>query len=104
MSELEKRNVSLIAIAKDSNRRLLKMKEQSDFKIPIIPDLGGKIAKSYNMLLTEKTAGHDDIQVNISIPAKVLINNNGDIVWYYIGAKEDRPSIEIITDALDKYL
>jgi len=80
------------------------MKEKNNFTIPIIADRGGKIVKSYNMVLTEKTAGHDDIQVNIALPSKVLINNKGIIVWHYIGAKEDRPSIEIITDAIDKYL
>ena len=80
------------------------MKEKNNFPIPIITDRGGKIAKSYNLILTEKAAGHDDIQVNIAIPSKVLINKKGDIVWYYIGAKEDRPTIETITDAIDKYL
>jgi len=104
MSEFEKRNVKLIAIAKDSTRRLIKMKEKDNFSFPIISDKGGKIAKSYNMFITETTAGHDDLQVNNAIPAKVLVNKNGEIVWYYIGAKEDRPSIEIITDAIDKYL
>ena len=104
MSELEERNVKLIAIAKDSSRRLLKMKEKNNFDIPIISDKAGKIAKLYNMFITEKAVGHDDLQVNNAIPAKVLVNKNGIIVWHYIGAKEDRPSIEIITDAIDKYL
>jgi peroxiredoxin len=80
------------------------MKDKNEFTIPIIADRGGKIVKSYNMILTEKTAGHDDIQVNIAIPSKVLINKSGNIVWLYIGAKEDRPTIEIILDAIDKYL
>ena len=104
MSEFENRNVKLIAIAKDSTRRLLKMKDNNNYNFPIIADKGGKIAKSYNMFITEKTEGHDDLQLNNAIPAKVLINKNGEIVWHYIGAKEDRPSIEIIIDALDKYL
>ena len=56
------------------------------------------------MFVKETMAGHDDLQVNNAIPAKVLINKNGEIVWQYIGAKDDRPSIEILTDAIDKYL
>ncbi len=104
MSEFEKRNVKLIAIAKDSTRRLKKMKEVNNFNFTTIPDKGGKIAKSYNMFVTEKTDGHDDLQVNNALPAKVLIKKNGEIVWYYIGSKEDRPTIEILTDAIDKYL
>ncbi|MFX1340447.1 MAG: peroxiredoxin family protein [Promethearchaeota archaeon] len=104
MSEIEKRNVKLIAIAKDSIRRLKKMKDNNNFNFSIISDKGGNIAKSYNMFITEKTDGHDDLQVNNALPAKVLINKNGEIVWYYIGGKEDRPSIEILTEAIDKYL
>ena len=38
------------------------------------------------------------------MPSKFLINQVGNIVWQYIGAKTDRPSIDLIVEAFEKYL
>lgn len=104
MAELEKRDVVLIAIAKDSKRRLLRKKEERGYTFQIIEDRAAKISKLYNMILKEETEGHDKMQVGLPVPSKVLINKNGVIVWRYIGPKEDKPSMEIITEALDRCL
>lgn len=45
------------------------------------------------------------MKVKQAIPSKFLINGNGEIVWTYIGEdKTDRPSIEMMMDAIDKNL
>jgi len=104
LAELEKRDVVLIAIAKDSKRRLLKKKEERGYTFQIIEDRGATISKLYNMILKEPAEEHDKIQVGLPVPSKVLINKDGVIVWRYIGPKEDKPSMEVITEALDRCL
>ncbi len=45
------------------------------------------------------------MKVKQAIPSKFLINAKGEIVWIYIGKdKTDRPSIEMMMDAIDKNL
>ncbi len=104
MDELEKRDVVLIAIAKDSKRRLQKMKNERSYTFQLIEDRAATISKLYNMILKEPADEHDQFQVGLPVPSKVLINKDGVIVWRYIGPKEDKPSMEIITEALDRYL
>ena len=80
------------------------MKYKNDYKIQFITDRAGRISKVYNVFLDRKTAGHDGLQISHAIPSKFLINKEGNIVWQYIGAKTDRPSIELIVEAFEKYL
>ena len=50
------------------------------------------------------TAGKK-IKVKQAVPSKFLINKDGIIVWKYIGKdKTDRPSIEMMTSIIDKYI
>ena len=104
MEILKKNNVKLISIAIDLPEKLIKMKYKNNYKIQFITDRAGRISKSYNVFLDRKTAGHDGLQISHAIPSKFLINKEGNIVWQYIGAKTDRPSIELIIEAIEKYL
>jgi peroxiredoxin len=103
-SEIADRNVKLISIAIDSQRKLALLKERYHSPIQFIADRGAKITKSYNVYLEKEHPDHDHFQVNHAIPSKFLINNDGIIVWNYVGKKEDRPSIEQIINAIEKYL
>ena len=69
-----------------------------------ITDRAGRISKAYNVFLDRKSAGHDELQISHAIPSKFLINKGGHVVWQYIGTKEDRPSIELIVEAINKFL
>jgi len=104
LSILKKYDVKLISIAIDLPDKLTKMKYKNDYKIQFITDRVGRISKVYNVFLDRKTAGHDGLQISHAIPSKFLINKEGNIVWQYIGAKTDRPSIELIVEAFEKYL
>ena len=80
------------------------MKYKNNFKIQFITDRAGRISKAYNVFLDRKNARHDELQISHAIPSKFLINKERNIVWQYIGAKTDRPTIELIIEAIDKYL
>jgi peroxiredoxin len=101
---LKKHNVKLISIAIDLPDKLIKMKYKNNFKIQFIIDRAGRISKAYNVFLDRKSPTHDGLQISHAIPSKFLINKKGNIVWQYIGAKTDRPSIELIVEAIEKYL
>jgi len=104
LSILKKNNVKLISIAIDLPDKLIKMKYKNNLKIQFITDRAGRISKAYNVFLDRKSAVHDGLQISHAIPSKFLINKEGNIVWQYIGAKQDRPSIELIVEAIKKYL
>jgi peroxiredoxin len=104
MSKLKELNVKLIAIAIDLPDMLINMKYKNDFKMPFITDRAGRLSKAYNVFLDRKSAGHDDLQISHAIPSKFLINKDGNVVWQYIGSKTDRPTIEMIVDAINEYL
>jgi peroxiredoxin len=97
-------NVKLISIALDLPDKLTKMKYKNNFKIQFIADRAGRISKAYNVFLDRRTEIHDQLQVSHAIPSKFLINKSGEVVWQYIGTKQDRPTIELIIDAINKYL
>ena len=80
------------------------MKYKNNFKIQFITDRAGRISKAFNVFLDRKSSEHDGLQISHAIPSKFLINREGIIVWQYIGTKTDRPSIELIVDAIEKYL
>ena len=40
----------------------------------------------------------------LAIPSTYLINQNGEIVWHYIGTKTDRPTIDAIIGAIEEKL
>ena len=104
MSILKKYDVKLISIAIDLPDKLIKMKYKNDYKIQFITDRAGRISKAYNVFLDRKTAGHDGLQISHAIPSKFLINREGNIVWQYVGTKTDRPSIELIVEAIENNL
>jgi peroxiredoxin len=83
---------------------LQKFKEENNFSIDIVGDRGAKIAKDYNVYWFAPGGG-GSLKVKQAVPSKFLINKNKRIVWTYIGKdKTDRPSIEIMMEAIDKML
>lgn len=104
ISEFEKRNIKLISIASDSVRLLSKFKEENNFHVDMISDRGAKIAKLYDVYWYAPGGGKD-YKIKQAVPSKFLINKDEKIVWKYIGNdKTDRPSIEMMTDVIDKLI
>jgi len=104
LSEFKKRKIKLLSIASDSVRLLKVFKEDNNFKVDMISDRGAKIAKEYGVYWYAPGGGKD-YKIKQAVPSKFLINKDGIIVWKYIGKdKTDRPSIEMMTSIIDKYI
>jgi peroxiredoxin len=104
IEKFQQRNIKLISIASDSNRLLRNFKEENKFSVDMISDRGAKIAKEYGVYWYTTGAGKD-YKIKQAVPSKFLINRQGIIVWKYIGKdKTDRPSIEMMTEIIDKYI
>ncbi len=96
--------MKLLSIASDSIRLLRKFKEENNFNVDIISDRGAIIIKKYGLKWFAPGAGKK-MNIKQAVPSKYLINKEGIIVWKYIGKdKTDRPSIEMMTSIIDKYL
>jgi len=94
----------LLSIANDSPRLLSKFREENGFKVDLVADRGAKIAKKYDVYWFA-SGGAGNMKVKQAIPSKFLINKKGKIVWRYIGKdKTDRPSIDMMMEAIDKNL
>lgn len=104
LSEFKKRKIKLLSIASDSVRLLRMFKEENNFEVDMISDRGAKIAKEYGVYWYAPGGGKD-YKIKQAVPSKFLINKDGIILWKYIGKdKTDRPSIEMMTSIIDKYL
>ncbi|MFX1500182.1 MAG: hypothetical protein ACFFDH_04360, partial [Promethearchaeota archaeon] len=70
----------------------------------MISDRGAKIAKQYDVYWFAPGGGKN-YKIKQAVPSKFLINNNGEIIWKYIGKdKTDRPSIDMIMSIIDKFI
>jgi len=88
----------------DSVRLLRKFKEENKFDVDMISDRGAKIAKQYDVYWFAPGGGKN-YKIKQAVPSKFLIDKNGKIIWKYIGKdKTDRPSIEMMTSIIDKYI
>ncbi len=76
--------------------------EENGFNFTMISDRGAKISKAYNIYTFGSMLDMSFMKIKLAIPSSFLIDSNGKIVWRYIGARTDRPSIEILTTAIDE--
>ena len=70
----------------------------------MIPDPRALIAKNYSVYTFGSIADVSLLKKRLAVPSSFLIDKQGTIVWRYIGARKDRPSIKSLTDALDNKL
>ena len=93
--------MTVIAISTDSVRHTIAMAEEHNFKFTLISDRGAIIAKTYNVYTYGSMLDRSFMKTKMAVPSDFLIDKTGTIVWRYIGARKDRPSIEILTNAID---
>jgi peroxiredoxin len=67
-------------------------------------DRGAKIAKAYNVYTFGSMLDISFMKTKLAIPSDFLINRSGIIIWRYIGARTDRPSIATLLKAIDENL
>ena len=92
-----------MTIATDSVRHLAKFSEENGFDFIMISDRGAKVAKKYNVYTFGSMLDISSLKTKLAVPSSYLIDKDRIIVWRYIGARTDRPSLKIYTDAIDKY-
>lgn len=68
----------------------------------MISDRGAKISKAYNVYTFGSMLDLSFLKTKLAVPSTFLINTEGKIVWTYIGARTDRPSIKLLVQAIDK--
>jgi peroxiredoxin len=83
---------------------LKKFCEENGFEFLMISDRGAKIAKAYNVYTFGSMLDISFMKTKLAIPSSFLIDSEAIIVWRYIGARKDRPSIKILTDAIDQHI
>lgn len=89
---------TLLAISVDTvaqNRRVA-TKNQIDF--PILSDAGREVVWEYGLLHQGAGPGGSDI----ALPAMVLIDCNGRVVWRYVSKRvQERPSAEALLKVVE---
>ena len=99
LTELEKRNIKIIALAPDKPEDLKTVAMREKYTFPIIPDLKGKIAKKF------KVYDYRSIFIlgtKMAIPSTFILDKNGKIIWKFVGTKYIRASFDMIISAIDK--
>jgi len=102
IKEFKTRKTKIISIATDSVRHLTKFSDENQFDFTMISDRGAKIAKEYNVYTFGNMVDLSFLKMKLAVPSSFLINKDGIIIWRYIGARTDRPSINNLIDAIDK--
>jgi peroxiredoxin len=90
-----------VALAPDKSDKLKEVALEDMYEFPIIPDIKGKIAKSY------KVYDYRSIFIlgtKMAIPSTFILDKNGKIVYKFVGTKYIRASFEMIISAIDKNL
>lgn len=72
--------------------------------IQLIADKRGKISRQYGVLLTKGNSLLEFRGLEQALPSKFLINKEGCIVWKDLAPGKERPSLEVILDAIDTHL
>ena len=80
----------------------MKFAEDNNFQFTMISDRGAIISKTYNVYTYGSMLDRSLMKTKMAVPSDFLIDKTGTIVWRYIGARKDRPSIKILTKAIDK--
>ena len=94
--------MKVIAISTYSVRHTIAMAEEYNFKFTFISDRGAIVAKTYNVYTYGSMLDRSFMKTKMAVPSDFLIDKTGTIVWRYIGARKDRPSLEILTNAIDE--
>lgn len=103
-AEFEKEHVSVIAIARDTAKKLLVFKQKYNLLIPIYPDRKGTVVKNYNVFKFMKLTDSFYGKFRLAIPSTYLVNKNGKIVWTYIGSRDDRPNSTLLLKVIQENL
>ena len=96
--------VQLVAIARDSPKKLSSFAQRFDIQVRMLADRKGSVVKDYKVYTTGSKVDHLFLKFSLAIPTTYLINQEGIITWRYVGNREDRPSMDLLTQAITENL
>lgn len=102
--KFEEANVEVIAIARDSLKKLHEFKSKHRITIPIFGDRKGNVVKDYDVYQPAKLSDSIYLKFRLAVPTTYIVNHKGIITWAYVGNKEDRPEIDTIFQAIRENL
>lgn len=89
---------TLLAISVDSVAQNRRVATKNQIEFPILSDADRDVVSEYGVLHQGAGPGGSDI----ALPAMVLIDCNGRIVWQYVSKRvQDRPSAEAILKVIE---
>lgn len=87
-AELEKRGGGILAVSVDAPQESRAVVARKHLPFPILSDAGRSVIQSYGLVHARGGPGGSDI----AIPAKLLIDTRGRILWRAIAHRiQDRP-------------
>lgn len=103
LDKFKKIGVKMISIAIDNPRKLKKFKKLNKFNLEMLIDRRGEVSKKYKVFTNGTKADHKSLKFRISIPSTFFIDENGIIIWRFIGTREIRPSIDTLISNFKNY-
>lgn len=88
-------NTLVYGISVDSKEDAKEFHERLELSFPLLSDENREVINAYDVSDTAEKNGKI-----ISLSANIVINKNGEIVYYHKGHYRDRPSIEEMMDVL----
>ncbi len=70
----------------------------------MVSNQGAKVSKKFNVYTFGRAIDIVYLKTKLALPSTFLINKNPEIEWTYIGASEDRPSVELLMEKNDEKL
>lgn len=104
ISEFKEKKVKFIAISTDSVNHSRELVEEHDYQFTVISDRGAKIAKDFNVYIFGRAIDIVYLKTKLAVPSTFLINKNLEIIWTYIGDREDRPSVDLLMTQIKEKL
>jgi len=96
--------VIFIAIASDSEHHLQELSNEFNYQFPVVSDRGAKFAKKFNVYTFGSAIDIIYLKTKLAIPSTFLIDKGMEIAWKYIGTREVRPSIKLLTNKINEKL
>jgi len=93
MGAFDSRNVSVVGISVDSTSDNAALAEREGVKFPLLSDADLKTIRAY---------GVEHVGKDISLPATVIVDKGGTVVWVYVGDRQtDRPVLPDVLAVLE---
>lgn len=88
-------NIEIVGISVDDQKRSAHFKKKLNLCFDLLTDVDGKIMHAYDVV---DPALRNEIEIALS--ADIVINQNGEIIYFHKGHYSERPSVEEVLAAI----